>query len=516
MKNWPNTKSGASLKDELSSILIRAAQRWPSIEWSSFEMARSIVKFNDQEHPWDETACPEGIDVQILALSFSDLIQLEEFDKLEVGTKKLLSSYRSKFPPWEEKKTQEWFREVRRRTFGSASSTGGYLDFRGMGSQSPIAEASYAHFRLYHFAPSLISLCLTIHPSDEFQKMFRSLIETNARPRPSIGRFSLRRGIQEWSYGSAVSVRMEEIDKLFMDINKHVVKFLRQNLGVGLSRFGPLPFVPVFRTNESLSIFPIKWNEEDKQNPKLRSSFWHSLSLNPFDQYRTYSGGSFHINMVERAKNNHSQYNVLISEPDYRETRKLGDTDDVNHEMFSFFRFFLENLSSLIALGHLMKRFEIEIIKLRDILAPALSGQRLGRIGPKSLRTGFKRLATANGLNYSQTRVISEIGENFVRRLLRMDLAGVIRRGSENDKKDEFVDGLVWRIESASTFNKAQLDILKKSFEEMIAYRASRVNVRIQIWMTVLTILMLVLTFVLLIPETKRNIIVEELFRFLQ
>ena len=66
-------------------------------------------------------------------------------------------------------------------------------------------------------------------------------------------RFSIFKQFLSYSEASGNFVKTNEISDLFLELNKEVTMFLRNNIGLGLAKYHPLPAVEVLSINKSLA-----------------------------------------------------------------------------------------------------------------------------------------------------------------------------------------------------------------------------------------------------------------------
>jgi hypothetical protein len=355
-----------------------------------------------------------------------------------------------------------------------------------------------------------MALTTVVTPSEEFKKRFQSIILSNSLPIVDI-RFRSHFGALLYSTRPPVFRRKRDIDNLFLEMNKEITSLMREYLGVGLSKYGPLPSLEILLLDNSLDFFS-QQTEAIKDDSFMRRGFWEGLGLRVFSG-TIYSRESSKLYKVDRDRNYRVEtYQLLESIADFTSSStKKEDRDKKEENILHHYRYFLPEFCTMLALKQLFKVLEEEILSVRNKLAPVLSNQTFGKIKYRNFGNWISRLVNMNELHFRQQRAVSEMNEKSTRYDLVRELTGILREKVDSKDSGELVHDFLWNIKKAAQFNKSQLEVVKSSFEDLISYKSLRTNHHVQTLLIILTIIGLLLTAIQFIPDAQRRQLFEQI-----
>jgi hypothetical protein len=497
MPKWSRLHGSLSVRIPLraSMAILKSLEQHRKFLW--WGIPESLV---DGREFWlsrvEPTGRPAGMDIDVLAIAFCDIFFVEEFEQLKDGLQKLSNSCGERL---RRNDLHAWFQQARTSSFGGSSIRLGYFFIGQLKPRRPSSLAHNAFLCLKHLAPSVVALTWLVTPSSTFTKRFHAIIDKDAYPDATL--ILTRHGFSVASISNPVFARQKEIDSLFLSLNQEVVSISRTYLRAGMSIHGPLASVEALAINEPLDFFPAN-SEEVKDEPKLRKEFWGGLG---FQRFITpiYAGDDFRIYPVNRGRNSHSiSYQSILSLTDFA-TRQKRDTD-IRHELRHRHLYFLDEFCPVLALIHFHRVIQKELLDSRMYVTPSLREQTHGIAPALSMESGVARLASLSGLHFQQLRVTEELSDKHGKDWLFGELRGINRRERGGKISGELVSDLLWQLDSLREFNTSQLELLRSSFRTLLEYKNVLTNHRVSVWLIVLTVLLLLLTSVLFIPEAER------------
>lgn len=492
MKNWVPKKYSESeyFKAIISNKLLKLFLRLPNYNLNFIKNLKSEAEFYFDQSRIYPTKCPDDLNIKLSRIAFSDLFFDEEFDGLERGLLKLISDCKLRISITDPKRITEFFKNTRNRAFNLASNQYLYLN---LGQINNIELCNMAYVKISHFSPSLISLSISIKPSEKFNSIFNSLIKTNAVADTFISRIDLKRGVIWGGWKTSVSKRQKEIDSLILTVNKEVVKIFRKYFKCGLSKYGPLPFVEVFTINESIDYF--KEDDNTKEDNILKRDFLRSLGMN-LDKRLSYKNDWISINFLDRERNYKlTSYQALLSIKDYYSVNKKNKDNDPDRLNYRF-KYALLDLLTLLSMIHFFKYIEKKIIITKNIISPILRSQIRSKIKIGSLKKGLKKLTYINGLIYQQNLVKDGIKEKISKYFISNEIPKLLR--DNNNLSDE----LFSYADKIYEYNNQFLSKLKENMNNLLAFKSTSINHTIQVMLILLAVLTLIIVF---IPIEIRN-----------
>lgn len=269
MRNWLTHRYPLKkrLRIAASRRLINFACGLPRVQRGPLARLQSFGKMEElREH--DYTACPDGVTLTPFNVTYFDLCFVEDSYRLCKGLKAMRRDLRPRAgAALANVDLDEWFRHTNQRVGGWSTLNVGNFDFTTLKDAPALVSDAFVH--LSHFLPSAICTQVCVSPTNEFKGRFQRLISTNARHRPTIHRFLRARRGWSISWPPTHLIRQEEIEDLFLELNKQVVLVLRQYLRCGWLRLGALP---------SMEAFVLEEGDRANDAPEHRR-FWHSVDM---------------------------------------------------------------------------------------------------------------------------------------------------------------------------------------------------------------------------------------------
>lgn len=463
----------------------------------------------------DLVEMPSGLEITLAKIGFSDLFFPEEFVKLQYGLNRMLSDYPSPLGSYDKNQLNEWFSSVQNSEYKAATINVGFLLFNNKGSALSKSFQS-ANIQLKYIAPSYICLSALFKPSEKLTQKFNTLLKTIPCPQSEISGFGLRRGITSIKTTPALRTRKAELEKLFLEINKDVVLLFRQNLGVGLSQFGPLPCVEILSTNISLKEIPEdRYPQKASEALKACCSLWESLGY-PFELSLIYSKADwwklYEVRRSELFYQKSYSYQILVSLVDYEKPNYNQESHySIEREVSYTTHGFLQPL----ALRHFYKVLESRILDLRTDLAPSLSNQTKGTINVRRLKSGISKMIKLNGLYFQHLRLSTAAKEKTSLNYLYRGVEAISRIKYHEDDSGLLRNDFKYSIDQARRNCEEQLNLLRLSYEQVLSYKTTISNYRIQQATFLLSIVVAILTVITIIPEKSRIGLIIDIWTWL-
>lgn len=123
---------------------------------------------------------------------------------------------------------------------------------------------------LIQISPTCINLVISAFPSDSFQDRFNTIISSEVQHTTIVDLFGVFS--RRWRSTNLLPslVRQNELEELFLELNREVVLLLRKYIGRGWAATGPLPSVHCFAYTHKSDV--------DLKDRSF-SEFWRSLGL---------------------------------------------------------------------------------------------------------------------------------------------------------------------------------------------------------------------------------------------
>lgn len=486
MNPWPRRKFSLTVRTRRSMAerLLRLAmsRRYKSSFWS--ELAETADHFLVPSQG-DQNALPDGVELVLRSVVFSDIYFAEEFDAAERGLRTLLRGARPAFSAGNSDKLRSFFDRATSRI-----GAGGTWNLSGLQLERfnpfPGTHIEHVHFLLSNPAPSFVVLVVVVTPSAKFRSSVGHLLSTQSHCDVDLSHVALRPFHQYFSSGSAVLRRQRELDELFLDLNAQIVRSLRRRVRAGMGMEGPLPFIEVYETNQAKSFF------EQFRLPFLgvelatRNGF-RALGLTE----ATYWAEEYLFN--ESRRDDH--YNLS----GWQAFLFKGDDIDGKAESPRFFYEALD-IGPLIAIAHFHKmtatragRLRKKIAALMDVASPASPR--------KFLRHAWLLLPQARQTLYEQRRMSDELAGEL--RYLSLSEGKSITRHVDDDEKETptLTADLRKYFSHTAAYTVTTLNDLVAAFRDFMDVGNMAVSYKVQRNVTILAFVALTAAILALDPE---------------
>jgi hypothetical protein len=134
-----------------------------------------------------------------------------------------------------------------------------------------------------------------------------------------------------------------------------------------------------------------------------------------------------------------------------------------------------------------------------------LSGQIQGNITLKGLKTAISKMVKVNGFYFQHSRIWTGVNEKIFWDCVCQEAAAMSRKKHDDHDSGLLTDDIQYRIDRVRKFCEQQLDILKLSYEQILNYKTTTINYKLQKHTFWLSIVVTLLTIVTLIPEEIRK-----------
>lgn len=506
LRNWPHSRHGFWKKVRLQASN-KALHYSLSVKRSKLAAIQSLqmhAQYVFDLHEQDLTACPEGIDVKVAQIVFGELYFIEDFEKVAGQLERLNRNLSPRFFIREQGEIKKWFESVMARSFPSGTMRLGPWLFsqKQPKKSSPSCKSILAE--LNHVSASLVSLAIIVEPSSAFDKSFQSIISKDSSPENDISGFNLFRGITRVSTSPAIKTRKSEIDDLILAMNNEVVTLLRSEINAGLCLVGPLPSIEVLTIDQPIGFFKTSADERRKDK-RFRRGFWTGLGKELHSDHGYFSD-IFHIyKVIGRGHYELLRYQLVISQKDYK-AGPGADNDFI--KLKHHISYFVFGLMPLIVVRHFVSNLQKKILAARNDLNPAIVEKATWKHVFPFLGKIITRISLINELRFQHVRLCAELADQFTRNNLISTVGEVTRQKYSQNDKGNLASDLFWQIDEANSFNVAQLDVLKSSYETLLTYKSAKATY-------VLNFILLVLTFAVLLPEKIRDRVWDILLKWI-
>ncbi|HIK05401.1 MAG TPA: hypothetical protein IGS40_11930 [Trichormus sp. M33_DOE_039] len=507
-----------SLRIKATKLILESSVNIEKPKLKFLESLKHHAEHRLYPHDYELIACPSDLEVELDQVGFSDLFFPEDFPKLQKGLNKLLSNYPS-FPAGNKDNLNEWFSEIYNSGSGGAKSIYvGTLSFKTQSNDKSINCLQSANIHLNYIAPSFIVLSIIVKPSNNFIHKFIKLIKSVPSPQSEILGFSFKYGVTSLYTIPSWRVRKAELEELFLEINRSIILLFRKNFGVGLSCYSYLPCLEIIKTNISLREIP-----EDKHILKYSDkfmaccNFFESLGypFKPHPVYRNSNWWNFYeVNRNELFYKNSHSYQILISLADYKKYKYAADKDYYQSPSGEI-QYTVHGLLSLLALENFYAVLEELTIDLKIDLERDLSSQIRGKITIRRLKSAIYKMVKINGLYFQHSRIWAGVDEKLFFNYVCQEAAGISREKYNNDDSCLLIDDIKHNIDKIRNFCEQQLEILKLSYEQILNYKTTTINYKLQERTFWLSIAVTFLTIVTLIPEEIRKQLITDIWFWL-
>ena len=448
---------------KLTPLLLALPYKFPKIKTKYFEFLRSVSEHQFGNEDWRYTRKPDDYLINLLMVGYSDIYFIEDFDSL---SKKIIKAKNKHSRSWlkdsEGKNINGWLTDAKERTFSRGSTRIGNFNFK---KENNIDWFDYISLELKQISPSIITLSILAYPSEKLKNNFLKIVETPALNELEFTRFSIFKQVLSYSESSGNFVKTNEISDLFLELNKEVTMFLRNNIGLGLAMYHPLPAVEVLSINKSLTDLT-EFNEPLKG---LSKSFFKNIGLNYSSTVYREKDDCFFIYDVRRENDyEYVRRQLLASTSDFLSS-KTKNIDNVDSELRYHLSYYLFELLPVLAILNSHKYLEKQILKMRN----KLSGD-LNKL--KFRQKAFKNMMRINLLDFQLRRMNEEYNNDHIQSYLFHNLNDTKRKEVKSSEEVSMVKDFEFIIQRNSRLNEKQLKVLQNYFKELLEYRTMSIN----------------------------------------
>ncbi|MBU0509935.1 hypothetical protein KKH27_14020 [bacterium] len=435
-------------------------------------------------------AKPADVTFESFAVAYCDMIPVEHFGRLEDGIVRLQRRYKSQpseIYPGE--RCRKFFTTFRTATGGGAWLNAGLFDFHD--GKSPPRYLKSAHIYLHQMSPSFICLQAFVFPTDAFRQEFLRLISSHIHHMRVIPVLRFLRGRMASSGQLPSVLRQEQIEHLYLLLNREFVRLLRKHVHAGWAQQGPLPSVELFFSNTDVA--------DDKQHDQ--SEFWRSLTLSAPGDYIYRSGDSIRVAPPAWADKPRlvEPYRLIIDRDRYVTEHKYeGDADYFKYSLaHDLMMSLLPEIVSHLAVVCMTSRLAERTARLRERLPIGLRAPRLVSLVPSFLRSVSAGVLWLNELSFEHDRFSGEVVRDYLR---EKNKSSLIRKVTFGKEPRDVTLGADCRacVEHLSKYLDSQISMLKGCLQDLWSYQ-------IQILLLGIALLALVFTALQLLPDATKT-----------
>lgn len=490
MKNWPKRRrtSGDVIQLWISKKMIRFASRLPEAKHGAISFLQETGE--DKFAKYFGIEKPKDVEYVPFAVAYYDLIPAEEFVALEDGLIRLRSRYSGRICDSKQAaNVRDFFTTLRGATGGGSWMNAGLFKFQTDKKGPLLLESAHIHVR--QLSPSYLSLQLFVFPTKEFIATFTRLISRNIINTTLIhlGHFVRGRMVSSGLLPSAI--RQEEIEHLYLQLNRELVTILRRHMKAGWMAQGPLPSIELFYTNTDLR----------KGIRREEYEFWRSLSLNALTDFIYSVGASMYVVPPEWGdKPRLTESHKLLIDPIAYKAEHHSTEDPDN------FDYALAHHLDTSLLPEMMEH--LSFTRLTSILSQRIATLRAALpIGPcrggplSSLRRWLRRFFLGplwiNSMEFEHKRAKMELLDGY---LANKDGTSLKRtcRSATGPKGFDFGEDSRHSVKYFSEYVDSQLELLRSSLKDLWDFH-------LQCLLLAITIIGLLLTVVQTLPDSTKT-----------
>ena len=486
MKHWPKRSriTKAIVWHWIFIWITRVVLMLPIIK-KRFSNYKDIEELcSETTHKFETTAKPDILKLYPFQVTFLDLFHTEDFARLKHGLTKIMTKYeKGMFTNLDNLNT--WFSRDRLQHGGFEWHSFGYIDLKSLSQ-----NADGARIELWQLSPSTISMSVIVTPSDSFKNRFANIIAKDAASGGIITNCNLRG--YRISQLSAIEKRQDEIEDLFLNLNRDVVKLLRKTVCRGWSMGGPMPAISTFVMEDG-----------SYSGDYAYDGFWRSMKMDN-STLGNYTREGIHLSVADPKESELAPtLRVLIDEKlllkDVAIEQYGGKISALQQHLRDPERYYEVAFILLENSRRIAKR----VSDLNNYLSPELSGKLpIVRRLWKWLWS-MNKVAILNQQIFENNRLMQEIKQKHLKRIL-VHIQGFRRKTYFPEDKGEFLVDWQWRVRSFSKYTKVELDVLRQSYHDYINFGLQRAF----IWLAIVGILLTILS---CIPESFK----DEAFRWI-
>jgi len=452
--------------------------------------SKYILKEND----WFNCKKPTELTLKLSRIIFFDVVFYEDFAKMKeslIVANKLLN--KKGFRDIEERLNEWSFKNSEAYAYRGNQNLG-YFKL----SQLPnIKYINGAHIYLNFLSPSIVTISLEIDVTDTFQNKIQDLFNSEPLPYFKFTQFSLLHGFTGYQSRPGFYRRQDELNSFIKLIEKEMIYFRKNHLNFGHYSDLSFPLIKTYLTPHSINFILNKYKSQNYEH------FFESLG---FDFQYSFSNikEDWLLFGADRTSKNSVSYLVLASETDHKKlahSKTFSPTSLLSH--------FANELSNILTINSYLYLIQSKILEFRKFIIPFIlkKGSFIG------LPRGITFLNYITSVDFKLERISKEITKEDLLNNMFTDIDNYVlqlRKGPLK-LKTELVDRFTYLMDE----NKSYLSFFKSSFRDSISFQSLNYNHRIQSRMFWLTIFIIILSIILLIPESVRIQFYDQIKQYL-
>lgn len=276
---------------------------------------------------------PKGVEVNLISMYVAEYIPIENIDKLNKGLKKVFKNFAPKYMNTNDiLRIDDFCREVKESIHGTRWSRFGSLEVDNENELSKFVKRIEVNGS--QISSSSIIIEFAIHPSENFHKEYKKLIERNVEEE-TILTPKLKQFFSFWGSTTPSSVIAKEqmVEDLLLELKWRTLKEIGKHIDMYFSdnKLVP-PSIEVYKTKQKSCKFKFEENEP-------RNQFWNSIGMR--DNY-----------LHEISQDGYWQLFVNDRDTQIDSSIRLACNDEVpKHDMFHSLDYQLEYLVKDLAMN---------------------------------------------------------------------------------------------------------------------------------------------------------------------
>jgi hypothetical protein len=514
MKNWPKQKQ--SLLERLNIKITEKVYQYVLKKERKKGVLRRLyynaLQSNKMKKMTSSNVKNFRSDLNLKEIVYYDLFSIEELDNLEKGLSKIIEKNRwpknsfANIVDRDNKSTPHIKNFQKSRTYGGYTRAGSaYLV-----NNSNFQLLDSIQIWLTNITSSYVSLTIVAKPSTKFKDEFYNLSKKTEQMDARIIFPNIKFGIKNihnWyrfghSLGNILDTKQRKLDELFLNANKEIVKYLRKYVKAGMGMLGPIPQIEVIGTTEPLNSIPEGYNQNATELEKQFKAYLEIIgySSNIIKPFKNEWGYLYSARRSRYYKI--TAYQILSREGlnEYDNDKILAETNYLNPVLCS-------TLSPLIYLKFISE----SLFEMNKVVSATLSKETVKRISFGGLGKSIARTATINWLKFQQLRIWTEFLERKSLSWLKIEGYSFKRSAykHEEDRDDmDFEDEVLEAMRRVKESNDAEIKYLEGANTLFLTLKNTVINNRLQLTITILTLVLLIIT-VLLLPKEILNSLEE-------
>ncbi len=452
-------------------------------------------------------------DLTLEEVVYYDIYPIEEFTNLRKGLSKIIRRYR--YPKGSLgllmhrfDRANDFLSDLQKFKFRGGSCGAGAVYF----SESSNFECiDSVRLSVAIINPSYICLILIAEPSKYFKAKFHEISKLAEKIDEKIIFPNIKYGLsnlRNWhrfghSSGNIIDFKHRELDELFLQANKEIVKCLRNNIKGGMSMWGPIPQIEIISTNEKLdNVVTDIYKRNDLTDSQKQFDAYLEYVGYSSRRLKPYSMEGANLYKIHRSKHyNLSAYQFLISL-----NKSESDSEDniaYRNEILSDLNYLYSNLCVSLSIKDYLQFISDNLFELHKRISKVLEKETSKGISLLGFKKNISKTAKINLLKFQQNRFWHEITEQKTFSYLKNRMIEFRREAynweDDNDTSKIFLSDLEENTSNLKKSNDGIIEYLESANDQLLQLKNIVVGTRLQYAVVALTILLLVIT-LLLIP----------------